>query len=201
MLVLKEGGGCLLVGKHICCFGSFHGFVNRKKKIAELSQKRLIGCLNDCCAVTVTWNTLLCLLAKWGDNTGDATSALVSFCLFFSPWTVISCHSPWFSLAHTTGLLTSNLFPTSASAQSLHDASPLPCQSQGSHRGQSWIGLDRMAVCQRGGPIPRSAVARIAPLSSASWGSPAHCGRVHWPVVTPANLHKEEKRVGGLERL
>lgn len=56
----------------------------------------------------------------------------------------------------------------SASAQNLHDATPLPCQSQGSHRGQSRIGMDREAVCQTDGPVPRSAVARTAPLSSAS---------------------------------
>lgn len=56
----------------------------------------------------------------------------------------------------------------SASAKNLHDATPLPCQSQGSHRGQSWIGMDREAVCQTDGPVPRSAVARTAPLSSAS---------------------------------
>lgn len=53
-------------------------------------------------------------------------------------------------------------------AQSLHNALPLPCQRQGSHRAQWWFGLDKMAVCQRGDPIPQSAVARTAPLSSVS---------------------------------
>lgn len=75
--------------------------------------------------------------------------------------------------------------------------SPLPCQSQGSHRAQCWIGLDRMAVCQRGGPIPRSAVVRTAPLSSASWGSPAHCGHARLPVATLAILDKKINKQGG----
>lgn len=85
----------------------------------------------------------------------------------------------YFSSEHPTVLLTLDLFLNSASAQNLHSATPLPCQSQGSHRGQSWIGMDRVAVCQTDGPIPRSAAARTAPLSSASWGSPAHCGHAH----------------------
>lgn len=96
----------------------------------------------------------------------------------------------YFSLELPIVLLTLSLFPNSASAQSLHGATPLPCQSQGSHRGQSWIGLDR--VCQTGGPIPRSAAERTAPLSSASWGSPAHCGRARWTAVTLVNLHQKK---------
>lgn len=103
-------------------------------------------------------------------------------------------NQPCTLLWHKPYVLTHNLLPNSASAQSLHGATPLPCQSQGSHRGQSWAGLDRMAVCQTVGPIPRSAAVRTAPLSSASWGSPGHCGCARWPAETPANLRREGRK-------